>query len=61
MKTSCVTGKEWKKKRVTNTDRDCTCRKIHFQLKTLVTVTMMILKKYLEEDEGEYCWVYDNI
>jgi hypothetical protein len=31
------------------------------QFETLVTVTMTILKKWLKEDEGEDCWVYDNI
>jgi hypothetical protein len=35
--------------RVVNTDRLWICRKINFQLETLATVTMMILKKWLAE------------
>jgi hypothetical protein len=35
------------------------CRKINFQLEASRTVTMTILKKndWLNEDEGEMCWV----
>jgi hypothetical protein len=42
-------------------NQDWICRKTRFQLETFATVTMVILKKMLEEDEREGCWVYDKI
>jgi hypothetical protein len=44
-----------------NTDRDWIYRKPYFQFEALITVTMTILKKLLEEDEEEDCLMYDNI